>query len=457
MKKISAIIAAITISASMSAPAFASGFAQSLGTVLENNGSINIIYNGQLMTYTDAFPENINDRVMLPFRAVLEGMGATVDYTDATRHVTAGRGDVTIEFTLLDDTIYIKDNGQERQIKMDVPMIIKNDRTLVPIRFISNALGMQVGWEGDCQTVLIVDTDAYASELESGMPNLTALLEKSEVKYNTSAMDMSVKLGVNGKNSSIDMKLDSKTADNVSSVSGKISADISGLAETTAPVKDADAEIVTTDGKLYIKTDLIKKLFPSKSELAESDKKWFYIDAKTLINKVMGEEIPDGIKDLYAGALSGDMSSFENLSAAGIIASMSKTDGDATLMSAMQADMTVDAYKLIDKYIKVTDNKVEIKFTKDNMGEIFKGMGISEAELAEVMGMFSFDVTAVTEYGENKADSKADITFGVKQSDTEEFTVTLNLKSTDKQEEGAEPAAIPQGAVDLMSIIELIK
>lgn len=459
MKKTAAFIAAITISASMSAPAFASGFAQSLNTVAANNDSINIIYNGQLMTYTDAFPENINDRVMLPFRAVLEGMGATVDYTDATRHVTANRGDVTIEFTLLDDTIYIKENGQERQIKMDVPMIIKNDRTLVPIRFISNALGMQVGWEGDYQTVLIVDTDAYAAELEASMPNLTALTEKKTFKYNTSALDMAVKLNISGTESSADMKLNSKTAENVSSVSGKINADISGLAEGTAPVKDADIEIVTADGKVYIKTDLIKKMFASnKNEvIASSDEKWFYIDAKELITKFFGDDVPEGVKDIYSGVISGDVSSFENLSLADIIASLNQTDGDATLMSAMQADMTIDAYKIIDKYISVTDNKVEMTFTKDNMNEIFSEMGLSDDELAEMMNMLDLDVHAVTEYSEDKAESKADITVGAKVSDTETFTITLNLTETDTQEESAEPASIPQDAVDLMSVIELLK
>lgn len=459
MKKISAIIAAITLSASMSAPAFASGFAQSLGTVAANNDSINIIYNGQLMTYTDAFPENINDRVMLPFRAVLEGMGATVNYTDATRHVTANRKDVTIEFTLLDDTIYIKDNNGERQIKMDVPMIIKNDRTLVPIRFISNALGMQVGWEGDYQTVLIVDADAYASELEAVTPNLTALAQKNVGAYNASAIDMSMKFNTNGIDSSASMKFNGKTAENVSEISGKMSADVSGLDEKVTPVKDADVEIVAADGKFYIKTDLIKKMFTSNTDsvVASSDKNWFYIDTKELVAQILGDEIPDGVKELYAGMLSGDMSAFENLSLTEVIASMNKTEGDATLMSAMQADMTIDAYKVIDKYLKVTDDKVEITFTKDNLNEVFKEMGLSENEISETMNMLDFDVHSVTEYGEDKAKSKADITLGVKESDTSYFMLTLNLTETDTVEDGVKPAAIPQNAVDLMSVIELLK
>ena len=178
MKKTVSFLTAAALSVSMSAPAFASGFIQSYGTVEANHDTINIIYNGQLMTYTDAIPENINDRVMLPFRAVLEGMGAKVDYEDASRLVTASRDGITIKFTLLDDTIYINNNGADSQIKLDVPMIIKNDRTLVPIRFISNALGMQIGWAGEYNTVLIVDNDAYADDFAANTPNLTAISEK---------------------------------------------------------------------------------------------------------------------------------------------------------------------------------------------------------------------------------------------------------------------------------------
>ena len=37
-------------------------------------------------------PVNIDGRVMIPFRAALENMGATVDYNDAERLVTAKKG-----------------------------------------------------------------------------------------------------------------------------------------------------------------------------------------------------------------------------------------------------------------------------------------------------------------------------------------------------------------------------
>lgn len=61
MKKIISFLTAAALSASISVSASASGFVQSMNTVEENHDAISIIYNGQLMTYADAVPENINN------------------------------------------------------------------------------------------------------------------------------------------------------------------------------------------------------------------------------------------------------------------------------------------------------------------------------------------------------------------------------------------------------------
>ncbi len=44
---------------------------------------------------------------------------------------------------------------------------------LVPIRFMSNAFGMQVGWDGDTETVVILDADDYFNEFENSAPNMS--------------------------------------------------------------------------------------------------------------------------------------------------------------------------------------------------------------------------------------------------------------------------------------------
>lgn len=267
MKKTVSFLTAAMLTAAIGASASASGISQSVDAIEANHDAINIIYNGQLMTYTDATPENINDRVMLPFRAVLEGMGATVNYEDASRLVTASRGNITLTFTLEDDTIYINNNGVNSELKLDVPMIIKNDRTLVPIRFISNALGMQVGWEGDYNTVLIIDDAAYQNDIAENAPNVTKVLS-SDTAYTTSSVS-----------GTVEVKLKDI----------EVSGTIDGIA---------------VDDKVYLKTDLADKLLGDGA----SDK-WYYIDINalaslnaegdaTLESAIMADAMADAYKAL---------------------------------------------------------------------------------------------------------------------------------------------------------------
>jgi hypothetical protein len=399
------------------------------------------------MTYTDAVPENINDRVMLPFRAVLESMGATVDYDEETRLVTAKKGDITITFTLEDNVIYIDNNGEKSQIELDVPMIIKNDRTLVPIRFISNALGMQVGWDGDYQTVMILDADSYVDEITENAPNLIAASEEIKSnKYNTEALNLSFDFNAvdtateETTKISASFDLDSKTADDISSVSGTVSAD---LGANYSPVNDAALEAVLADGKLYFKTDFIEQLLADKSDVTSklvagtiSGDRWFYVDLNEL---GLSTKITSLISALDAGNI------------IDVLKSALTTDGDVTMESAEEADMLVDTYLAIDKYITVTDNSVEIKLDKDDLSELLTFDGASE-----LLNMIDFDLYALVELDENQANSKATMNFGLNDGNSE-YSISFDLTDTAKNEEDVTPAEIPENAVDLISLLSLIQ
>ena len=80
-------------------------------------------------------------------------MGAVVDWEPTTRTVTARRDDINI--SLVVDTNIIKKNGAD--IEIDVPAQIVGDRTMVPVRAISESLGASVDWDPATRTVLIDD------------------------------------------------------------------------------------------------------------------------------------------------------------------------------------------------------------------------------------------------------------------------------------------------------------
>lgn len=473
MKKIISFFTALALSASMSTAVFADGFAELMNRTETKSGEISIIYNGQLMEYTDAVPENINDRVMIPFRTVLETVGAQVEYDGASRLVTAVRGDTSIKFALDGDTIYINNNGGESELKMDVPIVVKNDRTLVPIRFMSSALGMQVGWDGDCSAVIIVDREAYAEDFEKNAPNLSKLMKTAAQTYNSSAEEISLKLDMaenmsnTAKSVSLDMKFDTVSSDSEAAVSGTISADnISSLGISVAPVKDAKIELILSDGRLYIKTELIEKLLSTQNApITNAVKamfpgdKWFYIDLAALIEEMPGDVMSGDMKSMYKELLSGKAQTWNGKSFSDVINLMTAFEGDADMMSAMQTDVMFGTYKALDKYITVSDNKIEMNITKDILSEILDNAGISgmvsPEEMSGVMDALTFDVYAMSEYGEKTANSKGDITIGVK-AESLDIMLTLNISETLEQNDAAEVPETPAEAENLMELIKLI-
>jgi len=101
--------------------------------------------------YFEVPPVNQNGRVLVPMRALFESLGAEVNWDHETRMITAHKGAVTVEMS--PDTNLATVNGQE--VQLDVKPIIVEGRTLVPLRFVSTALGADVGWDGAKETVTI--------------------------------------------------------------------------------------------------------------------------------------------------------------------------------------------------------------------------------------------------------------------------------------------------------------
>lgn len=99
----------------------------------------------------DVPPMIINDRTMVPLRAIFEALGAEVDWNGDTRTITGKKGDTTI--TMQIDNLTMTKNGVESAL--DTPPQIVNDRTLVPVRAIAESFDCKVDWDGATRTVTI--------------------------------------------------------------------------------------------------------------------------------------------------------------------------------------------------------------------------------------------------------------------------------------------------------------
>ncbi|MEQ6356886.1 copper amine oxidase N-terminal domain-containing protein [Lysinibacillus sp. M3] len=99
---------------------------------------------------------SVNGRTLVPMRTIFEELESTVQWNAKTKSITAVRGTKKIGLVIGSKTATI--NGQK--IALDVAPQIINGRTLVPLRFISEALGAKVDWNNQTKTVSITTYDA---------------------------------------------------------------------------------------------------------------------------------------------------------------------------------------------------------------------------------------------------------------------------------------------------------
>jgi hypothetical protein len=121
---------------------------------------IRVEVDGQPVRFTAAGPQQVQGRVLVPLRGVLEQLGAYVSWDAGNREVTATRAGTDIRLRIGERTAFV--NG--RPTMLDVPATIYRGTTMVPLRFMSEALGADVEWVAQQQLVRI------AAPTQHGMP-----------------------------------------------------------------------------------------------------------------------------------------------------------------------------------------------------------------------------------------------------------------------------------------------
>ncbi|MBQ7573580.1 MAG: copper amine oxidase N-terminal domain-containing protein [Clostridia bacterium] len=119
---------------------------------------IKVLVNGAQLSFEQE-PVIVNDRVLVPMRAIFEALGATVTWVPANRHhgdgATADKGNKSIVLEIDSTYMSISENGKATEITLDTPSILYNGYTLVPVRAVSEAFDANVTWDGETRTVSI--------------------------------------------------------------------------------------------------------------------------------------------------------------------------------------------------------------------------------------------------------------------------------------------------------------
>ncbi|MCL2391615.1 MAG: stalk domain-containing protein [Oscillospiraceae bacterium] len=108
---------------------------------------MDVFYDGQALSF-DVPPRAINNRIVVPLRAIFEALGATVRWDAATQTVTASTDDTVVVMTI--GCTFPTVNGQI--VEIDLPGVVVNGRTLAPLRFVAEAFGRTVDWDAHART-----------------------------------------------------------------------------------------------------------------------------------------------------------------------------------------------------------------------------------------------------------------------------------------------------------------
>jgi hypothetical protein len=144
MKLAATLIAGVALSAPASTPLIAPAAAQTY------HAAPRVRLNGQPLA-TSVAPQVRNGRTLVPMRDIFEALGATVVWNPDTQAIRAQKGATNIWLQIGNRTARVDRNPQT----LDEAPMLYDGSTLVPLRFVSEALGANVRWNNATRVVAI--------------------------------------------------------------------------------------------------------------------------------------------------------------------------------------------------------------------------------------------------------------------------------------------------------------
>lgn len=278
----------------------------SSSAVIAENDEIHVELDGQELVF-DVPPIMQADRVLVPMRTIFEAMGLDVAWSQETMTAAAYNSDkYIIELTIGADTMkkttkYIGDTD----IALDVPAMIMNGRTLVPLRAVSEALDGDVKWDGDSKTVVITSSakpiptpvyeEGFEDNLKNQMPN--------DKNYMVSPLSLKIALAMlaNGADDEIQKEItDTVGIDDLDEFNGYIKTFIENYQiKNTESDKTADKtyyeHIPNTEFKLANSIWINKTTLGEKAEFSD---KFSSVIKDSYFGEAMSVRMADAVKKI---------------------------------------------------------------------------------------------------------------------------------------------------------------
>lgn len=258
------------------------------------DSSIQVQMNGENLLF-DVAPQMVNNRVLVPMRTIFERLGASVEWDAQTRVITATKDETVIKLPLDSRNATITKNGIEKIVELDAVPVIIEGRTLVPVRMISESLGIQVGWDQWEKSVILIDYKYFLNALKTKAANFYEFTSNQYEQVNTGEIngsgDVSFKYNsIDAPDEDIDAAVNANFNGKINEENGSIDGTIkvTGLEEILARdglenISDISFNIRFDNNSFYVKSNLFSLLTQDMIDIGE---KWIKADIAEF-------EIPD--------------------------------------------------------------------------------------------------------------------------------------------------------------------
>lgn len=249
-KRKTALLFLLTASLLYSVPTHAETAAQAQGGAKP----VTIYLDGHLFQ-PEVEPLNVDGTVLVPMRGVFEEEGAKLTWNNTSKTVTATKGNTTLTYRIGEHTASL--NGQA--LTVDVPGQIANGYTLIPLRFVSEALGSNVKWDPATKTVRITSAVNYETSILWGV-NLRSLPDAGKgasLEMLTAGAKVHVTREVNAT------WLEVRTQDNQT---GYISAKPKYTDYSSPSLVDLQGDALIAYGKKYLGTPYVFGASPDQTD-----------------------------------------------------------------------------------------------------------------------------------------------------------------------------------------------
>lgn len=118
-------------------------------------GPVHVTVDGKVIS-SDVTPLQTDQQIRVPLRAVVEAAGGTVTWNAAAQKITVSLNGTFTDLQIGSSNITV--NGQAQTV--DTPPQITGGQTVVSLRFLNQALGLQAAWDEESSTVVIENEDA---------------------------------------------------------------------------------------------------------------------------------------------------------------------------------------------------------------------------------------------------------------------------------------------------------